>query len=134
MRKTLITAVSLLAIVGTAQANPQSSAENNLLSPTLNSSGNVARVAGSVGEIDVRGISNPGQTRVQLRGVDGFNQVQVRLKDGSLTNPGDLTDIQITETQRNKNVTDIGGTVGNLTVSGFSTPGVTKVTVTPPKN
>ena len=131
MRKTLITAVGLLAIVGTANANPRS-AENNLLNVNPNSNGNVTRIDGNPAGIDVRGISNPGQTRVQLRNVPLLNQVQVRVKNGDLTHVGALTDVQLND-RSNRNLTKVDGSIGNIDVRGISTPGVTKVTVTPPK-
>lgn len=129
MFKKLIPAVAVLGLAATAQA--QTSPETNLLKTTTQGNGNVTKVDGNVAGIDVRGISNPAQTRVRLQDTP-VGKVQVRVKDGDPSNVGDLSDIDL-DTRSNRNVTKVDGTIGNVDVRGISTPGTTNVTVKPPK-
>ena len=133
MLRKLIPAVAVLGIVGTAHAQPQSP-ENNLLNTTTQGNGNLTKIDGSVLGVDARAMQNPGQTRIQLRGVEGVGNVQVRVKDGDLTNVGNLSDINLQpRSVGNGNVARVDGNIGNIDVRGISTPGTTNVTVRPPK-
>jgi hypothetical protein len=127
----LVTGAFTVPAIGHAQT---ASPEGNLLG-----NGNVTKLEIPLGDGSLRVMQNPAQTRVRLQDVQiqgtDTGRVNVRIKDGNLSDPsslGDLSDVRL-NTKSNGNVAKVTGTIGDVDVKGISTPGTTNITVKPPK-
>ncbi len=88
--------------------------------------GNVTKVDGTVGDAQVRGITNPAQTKVRVDDpVAG--RVDVRMKPGDATITPPLSNVEVEVRRLNDNVTRVDATADGITAKGMTNPAQTKV-------
>ena len=87
---------------------------------------NVTKVDGTVNGADVRGMTNPAQTRVQVRDQE-LGRIDVRLKPGDGTPAPDLSDLEVTTRQLNDNVTKVDVEGDDIRAKGMTNPAQTRV-------
>lgn len=113
LRKPLILAAALaLAASGTAFAQTEVQVKKN---------DNVTKVDGTVDGADVRGITNPAQTRVRVQSEE-LGRIDTRIKAGDATTAPDLSDIEPEVRVLNDNVTKAEVTSEDIRVKGISNP------------
>jgi hypothetical protein len=119
LKKPVILAAALaLCAGGTAFAQTQVEVKKN--------NDNVTKVDGTVNGADVRGMTNPAQTRVRVDS-DTLGRADVRIKPGDSTTAPDLSDLEIETRVLNDNVTKVDATSEDLTVRGMTNPAQTQV-------
>jgi hypothetical protein len=117
LRKSVIlTAALSLAATGTAFAQVEVKKNND----------NVTKVDGTIGDADVRGMTNPAQTRVRVNS-DTLGRADVRIKPGDSTTPIDPQNVEIEVRELNDNVTKAEATSEDLRVKGITNPAQTMV-------
>jgi multidrug resistance efflux pump len=112
----ILTAALSLAATGTAFAQVEVKKNND----------NVTKVDGRIGDADVRGMTNPAQTRVRVRS-DTLGRADVRIKPGDSTAPIDPQNVEIEVRELNDNVTKAEATSEDLRVRGITNPAQTMV-------
>jgi hypothetical protein len=114
----ILAAVLALCAGGTAFAQTQIEVKKN--------NDNVTKVDGTVNGADVRGISNPAQTRVRVDS-DTLGRADVRIKPGDATVTPDPQTVEIETRVLNDNVTKVDATSEDLRVKGMTNPAQTQV-------
>jgi hypothetical protein len=117
LKKSIILAAAVaLGTSGTAFAQIEVKKNND----------NVTKVGGTIGDADVRGMTNPAQTRVRVDS-DTLGRADVRIKPGDSTTPIDPQNVEIQVRELNDNVTKAEATSEDLRVKGITNPAQTMV-------
>jgi hypothetical protein len=117
LRKPLILAAAL-AVAASGAASAQVVVKQN--------NDNVTKVDGTIGDADVRGMTNPAQTRVRVDS-DTLGRADVRIKPGDATVTPDPQTVEIETRVLNDNVTKVEATSEDLRVKGMTNPAQTQV-------
>jgi hypothetical protein len=115
-RSVILAAAVALGAAGTASAQVEVKKNND----------NVTKVDGTIGDADVRGMTNPAQTRVRVDS-DTLGRADVRIKPGDSTAPLPPQDVTVEVRELNDNVTKVEATSEDLRVKGMTNPAQTRV-------
>jgi hypothetical protein len=129
LRKSLILAGALaVAAGGTAFAQTTTTTTVPVDLNVKQNNPNVTKVDGTIGDVDVKGMTNPAQTRVRADS-DTLGRIDVRIKpgDGTITTTPDVGDVTITPRVLNDNVTKVDATADGIRVKGLTNPAQTMV-------
>ena len=87
---------------------------------------NVTKVDGTVAGAEVKGITNPAQSRVRVRD-ETLGRIDVRVKPGDSTALPDLSDLEVDVRELNDNVTKVDVTGDDIKAKGMTNPAQTRV-------
>ena len=119
LKKSLALAAALaVSASGTAFAQTDVTVKKN--------NDNVTKVDGTVDGAEVKGMTNPAQTRVRVRD-DELGRIDVRVKPGDSTELPDLGDLDVEVRELNDNVTKVDVTGDDIKAKGMTNPAQTRV-------